>query len=155
MASAKQKAAQRKKVSAKDRASKTRASKTRASKARGKRTSSVKKKMGVTMDTIAKVVKQAKEPLGLLETLKEESLGRAGYLLGVAAGVASNVSKDMVVGQLRDLSDTVGIASKDDLNWIESKFSDFERRLEQIEEKLGLTDVVQDVEDQTEDESDD
>lgn len=82
-----------------------------------------------------KLAEQAKEPLGLLEQLKEEGLARAGYLLGVASGVAGNLTKSSVRKQLKEFSDIFGIATRDDIDWLESRINDLERRLEALEQE--------------------
>ena len=88
-----------------------------------------------TVEGAKRTTEQARESLSLLEQLKEEGLARAGYLLGVASGVASSLTKSSVRKQLKEFSDIFGIATRDDVDWLESKLNDIERRLEALEQE--------------------
>lgn len=85
-------------------------------------------------DAVRLLLDQAKEPLSLVETLKEEGLARAGYLLGVAASMASNVTKSGVHNQLRDVARTLGFVPIEE-------YRDLEARLRAVEAELNGDDM--------------
>ena len=90
-------------------------------------------------ERIQRVLDQAKEPLGLLETLKEEGMARAGYLLGLAAEMSKQVTRENIGSQIREVSGAVGIASKDEVRKLKARISELEERIEALETATGLT----------------
>jgi BMFP domain-containing protein YqiC len=92
------------------------------SKSRARRSASVKR-----------IVDQVKEPLSLLETLKEEGLARAMYLLGVASTASKSINKDKLREQLKDTVQNLGIVTRAD-------FERLEARVEELESKLTVCD---------------
>lgn len=110
-----------------------------------------KAKSSSKADRISRIIDQAKEPLGLIDTLKEEGLARAGYLLGVAAGTASTLTRESVKSQVKDLAKNLGLVTKKEHERLLARVEDLESRFEAIEEHFGLSVVDADSEDATED----
>lgn len=98
-----------------------------------------KRKIGTKADRISRIIDQAKEPLSLIDTLKEEGLARAGYLLGVAAGTASSLTKESVKTQVKDIAKTLGLVTKKEYDRVKARVEDLESRFEAMEEHLGLS----------------
>lgn len=103
-------------------------------------------------ERISKIIEQAKEPLSLIETLKEEGMARAGYLLGVAAEMAGGVTKEGVMSQLKEVPAAVGIATKEEVRALKKQISALEDRIEQLEAKLGVSAAEDDDESSEEEE---
>lgn len=122
--------------------------KTGSSKGSGRAKSRSKRKIGSKADRISKIIDQAKEPLGLIDTLKEEGLARAGYLLGVAAGTASSLTKESVKTQVKDVAKTLGLVTKKEYDRLKARVEDLESRFEAMEEHLGLSVVDADEEEE-------
>jgi hypothetical protein len=100
---------------------------------------------------IDRVIEQAKEPLSLIETLKEEGMARAGYLLGIAAEVAGTMTKQNLGAQIAEFGGAVGIVTKADLARLERKLQDISDRLEALEGGTLSTEQDEDIEDGNED----
>ena len=100
---------------------------------------------------IDRVIEEAKEPLSLIETLKEEGMARAGYLLGIAAEVAGSVTKQNFGAQIAELGGVVGMATKADLARLERKIQALSDRLEALETGSSPASQEDDVEDGNED----
>lgn len=79
---------------------------------------------------VNKILEQAKEPFSLLETLKEEGMARAMYLLSVASFAAKNVNKDKLVENLKEAVHSLGLVTHAELHSLEE-------RIEQLEERLS------------------
>jgi polyhydroxyalkanoate synthesis regulator phasin len=94
------------------------------------RRAAVKKKM-------SEVVKQAKEPLSLLSTLREEGLANAMMIMTLASSVASGATRnfraDAVKPQLRELVNSLGFALRSDLEKLESRIEDLEQKISEKE----------------------
>ncbi len=110
-----------------------------------------KRKIASKADLVSKIIDQAKEPIGLLDTLKEEGLARAGYLLGVAAGTASSLTKESVQAQVKDVAKILGLVTKKEYDRVKARVEDLESRFEAMEEHLGLS--VMDADEETEEET--
>lgn len=85
-------------------------------------------------EKVSKVIDQVKEPLSLLNTLKEEGMANAFTILTMASAVASGAKKnlklEMVKPQLKELVGSMGFALKEDLERLEA-------RLEELEDKIS------------------
>ncbi len=85
-------------------------------------------------EKVTKVIDQVKEPLSLLNTLKEEGLANAFTLLTMASAMASGAKKNLKLEvlkpQLKDLVGSLGFALKEDVERLEA-------RLEELEDKLS------------------
>jgi uncharacterized protein YjgD (DUF1641 family) len=85
-------------------------------------------------EKVTRVIDQVKEPLSLLNTLKEEGLANAFTLLTMASAMASGAKKNLKLEvlkpQLKDLVGSLGFALKEDVERLEA-------RLEELEDKLS------------------
>ncbi|HEY8278046.1 MAG TPA: hypothetical protein VIH99_00390 [Bdellovibrionota bacterium] len=88
-------------------------------------------------EKVSKVMNQVKEPLSLLNTLKEEGLANAVALLGLASTVASGASKkvrlDSIKPQLRELISSMGFAMREDVEKLESRVEELELKVSEKE----------------------
>ncbi len=135
------------------RSSKSSSSKSESGSARKSTRKSTRRKISSKADRISKIIDQAKEPLGLIDTLKEEGLARAGYLMGVAAGTASSLTKESVKSQVKDVAKTLGLVTKKEYDRLKARLEDLESRFEAMEDHLGLSVVDADEADDAENES--
>lgn len=87
-------------------------------------------------DALARVFNQAKEPLSLIETLKEEGVARAAYLVGFAANMAGSVTKAGVKSQVSDLAKTFGFVTKPELEKLRARIESLEDRFIRIESAI-------------------
>jgi polyhydroxyalkanoate synthesis regulator phasin len=83
------------------------------------------------------VVRQVKEPLSLLSTLREEGLANAMTIMTLASSVASGATRnfraDAVKPQLRELVNSLGFALRSDLEKLEARIEDLEQKLAEKE----------------------
>ena len=79
--------------------------------------------------TVKRLVEQAKEPLSLLETLKEEGMARAVYLLSVASMATRNIKKDKIVEQVKEGVHNLGLVSRADFERLEARVEELEASL--------------------------
>lgn len=86
---------------------------------------------------ISEVVKQVKEPLSLLSTLREEGMANAMALMGIASSVASGATKnfrvDAVKPQLHELIHSMGFALRADLEKLEARLEELEQKISEKE----------------------
>jgi hypothetical protein len=86
---------------------------------------------------VAQMVGQAKEPLSLLQTLKEEGLSNALTLLTLASTVAEGAKKNLrfqaLRPQLKELVSSLGFAFREDLERLEARLDDLEHLLSERE----------------------
>lgn len=86
---------------------------------------------------VNKVIKQVKEPLSLLSTLKEEGLANAMMLFTLASGVASGAAKNLrmetVRPQLQELIQSLGFAFRSDIERLESRIEELEQKISELE----------------------
>jgi uncharacterized protein YjgD (DUF1641 family) len=103
-----------------------------------------KKKMSKTpskrkkaKEKVSKVIDQVKEPLSLLNTLKEEGVANALTFLTMASAVAEGAKKnlklEMVKPQLKDLVGSLGFALREDLERLEARLEELEHKLSEKE----------------------
>ena len=78
---------------------------------------------------VEKVIKQAKEPLALLQTLKAEGVSRAMQFASIAGSAAKNINLDSAKEQLKATVFQLGFVSKEQL-------ADLEARIEALEEQV-------------------
>lgn len=90
-------------------------------------------------EKVKKVIEQVREPLGLLETLKEEGIASATMLLGMASNMASGAAKNLkmehIKPHLRELVQSLGFAFHADLEKLEARVEELEDRIASLEEK--------------------
>lgn len=122
--------------------------KTKAAKPKTKRRASKKNEATGKSERISRVIEQAKEPLGLLETLKEEGMARAGYLLGIAAEMSKQVTKESVSAHVRDLSNMVGIVTKEDFLQLKGRIDELEKRFDALMSNLVVVEGEAEGEDE-------
>jgi hypothetical protein len=83
---------------------------------------------------VSKVVDQVKEPLSLLNTLKQEGMANMMALLTLGSAVASGAKENLKLAamkpQLRELISSLGFALKED-------FDDLAARVDELEHKLS------------------
>jgi hypothetical protein len=88
-------------------------------------------------EKVSKVIDQVKEPLSLLNTLKEEGVANALTFLTMASAVAEGAKKnlklEMVKPQLKDLVGSLGFALREDLEKLEARLEELEHRLSEKE----------------------
>lgn len=88
-------------------------------------------------DRVSRVVDQVKEPLSLLNTLKEEGLANAMTLIGIASSVASGATKnfrpDLIKPQLLEMVGSLGFARIEDLERLEARVEELEAKLSEKE----------------------
>ena len=86
---------------------------------------------------IKKVIDQAREPLTLLETLKEEGIANAAMFLSMAGAMASGASKNLRVDHLRphlrELVQSLGFATRSEVEKLEERIEELEDRLASVE----------------------
>lgn len=82
---------------------------------------------------VEKVFRQAKEPLSLLNTLKEEGLSRAAQLAAFAGAAAKSVNADMVKDQVRDSLGQLGFATRAEVQRLQERIVELEERLDALE----------------------
>lgn len=96
-------------------------------------------------ETVSNVLHQVKEPLSLLNTLKEEGMANAITLLGMASTVASGASKnlrmDMIRPQLKEVVSSLGFATQEDIQKLENRIEELEEKLSQ-KEYQELTEIT-------------
>ena len=81
----------------------------------------------------SRVIEQMKEPLSLLETLKEEGMARAIDFIGMASAAAKNVQKDKVIEQLRDGVKSLGLISREEASSLRHRIAALEERVRELE----------------------
>lgn len=94
---------------------------------------------------VSKVMDQVKEPLSLLQTLKDEGLANAITLISmastVASGAARNFRAEALRPQLKEVVSSLGFALRDDLERLEGRVEELEQQLSEREyEKLKAAD---------------
>ena len=101
----------------------------------------VKKRIAATARAskakVNKVIKQVKEPLSLLSTLKEEGMANAMMLFTIASGVATGAAKNLrmetVRPQLQELIQSLGFSFRSDIERLESRIEELEQKISEIE----------------------
>ncbi len=107
--------------------------------AKAKSAKSTKKKStrSYAKERVSRMVKQVKEPLSLLSTLREEGMANAMALMGLAGAMASGASKnfrlDSVKPQLRELISSIGFAVREDVEKLEARVEELELKLSEKE----------------------
>lgn len=81
---------------------------------------------------VKKIVNQVKEPLSLLETLKEEGMARAMFLMGAATGAAKQVNKDKIFSQFKDALHLAGVVTRTDLEALEERIEVLEAQIAEL-----------------------
>lgn len=86
---------------------------------------------------VKKVITQAKEPLSLLQTLREEGMANAITFLSMASSVASGAAKnfrpDAYLPQLKEVVTSLGFATSEDIERLEERIADLEQKLSERE----------------------
>jgi len=82
---------------------------------------------------VKKIILQAKEPFSLLETLKEEGLANAMFLLSMASGAAKNLKLESIKPQVKELMGSLGFAKKSEMEKLESQIEELEDRITELE----------------------
>ena len=81
---------------------------------------------------VQRAIAQAREPLSLLQTLREEGLGNALTLLSVAgtfaSGAARNLRTEALLPQLRELLGSLGFATREELERLQARVDELEQR---------------------------
>lgn len=86
---------------------------------------------------VSEVLEQVKEPLSLLQTLKEEGMANAFQFLHLASTVAGeakkNLSSDLFRHQIKEVVGSLGFALRSDLERLENRLDDLEEKLSALE----------------------
>lgn len=86
---------------------------------------------------VKKVIHQVKEPLSLLQTLREEGMQNALTFLSLAGGIASGAARsfraEAIRPQLGELIASLGFAMRDDLERLQDRLGELEQRLSELE----------------------
>jgi hypothetical protein len=80
----------------------------------------------------ASVIHQVKEPLSLLNTLKEEGMANAITFLSMAGAMASGARKNLRP-QLKELVSSLGFAFREDMERLEARLDELEHLLSERE----------------------
>ena len=95
------------------------------------------KKRSFAKARVSKVMEQVKEPLSLLNTLKEEGLANMMTLLTLGSAVASGAKENLKLGamkpQLRELVASLGFALKEDFDELAARMDELEHKLSEKE----------------------
>ncbi|RZA08568.1 MAG: hypothetical protein EOP11_04475 [Proteobacteria bacterium] len=87
--------------------------------------------------TVKKVMRQVKEPLSLLQTLREEGMANAVTFLSMASGIASGAARsfkaEAIGPQLGELISSLGFAMREDLERLEERVGELEQKLSEYE----------------------
>jgi len=87
--------------------------------------------------SVKKVIHQVKEPLSLLQTLREEGMSNALTFLSMASGIASGAAKsfraEAIKPQLGELISSLGFAMREDLERLADRVGELEERVSQFE----------------------
>lgn len=83
---------------------------------------------------VKKAILQAKEPLSLLETLKEEGMANAALLLHMASGAAKNLKIENMKPFIMDAVKSLGFVKKSELDKLLERVEELEDRLTAVEE---------------------
>jgi BMFP domain-containing protein YqiC len=87
--------------------------------------------------SVKKVIHEVKEPLSLLQTLREEGMSNALTLLSMASGIASGAAKsfraEAIRPQLGELISSLGFAMREDLERLQDRVGELEQRLSELE----------------------
>jgi len=111
-----------------------------------KRSRKSEKKSDFAKDSVAKVMDQMREPLSLLNTLKEEGLANAMALFGLAGAVASGATKNFRIDAMKlplyELLTSMGFALRDDIEKLEARIEELEIKVsaKEFEEMRGSSD---------------
>lgn len=82
---------------------------------------------------VEKVIRQVKEPMSLLHTLKEEGMSKAMQFASIAGTAAKNINFDGAKDQLKATVAQLGFVSKSDLENLEERLTALEERLDALE----------------------
>ncbi len=82
---------------------------------------------------VEKVIRQAKEPFALLQTLKEEGVSRAMQFASIAGSAAKNINLDTAKEQLRTTVSQLGFVTADRIADLEQRIAELEERLDQMQ----------------------
>ncbi len=83
---------------------------------------------------VKKVILQAKEPLSLLETLKEEGMANAMLLMNLASGAAKNLKMENIKPMVKEAVKSLGFAKKAEFDKLQDRVEELEDRLTVLEE---------------------
>lgn len=102
-------------------------------KAKNKKPAAKNKKSASAKEHVSRVVEQVKEPLSLLNTLKEEGMANAMALFGLATTVASGATKNFrieaVKPQLLEMMSAVGFVTRDEMEKLEARIEELELKI--------------------------
>lgn len=88
-------------------------------------------------EKVKKVIHQVKEPLSLLQTLREEGMSNAITFLSLAGNFASGAAKNLRVETLRpqlsELISSLGFAMREDIERLEDRVAELEQKLSERE----------------------
>ena len=86
---------------------------------------------------VAEVLEQVKEPLSLLQTLKEEGMANAFQFLQLASSVAGeakkNLNSELLRHQVKEVVGSLGFALRSDMERLETRLDDLEEKLSALE----------------------
>lgn len=82
---------------------------------------------------VEEVIDQVKEPLSLLNTLKEEGMASAMTFLTVASSAMNTLKSDAVSAQLKEVVFSLGFASKADIERLEDRIDELQQKLTERE----------------------
>ena len=103
------------------------------SKPKNKKKPARKSPRAFAREHVSRVVDQVKEPLSLLNTLKEEGVANAVALLGLASAMASGATKNLridgVKPHLRELITSMGFTMREDIEKLEARVEELELKL--------------------------
>lgn len=84
---------------------------------------------------VKRAILEAKEPLSLLETLKEEGMANAMMLFSMASEAAKHLKPDAIKPQLKEFLSTMGYASRGELEQLHARIEELEDRIAELEEQ--------------------
>ena len=79
-----------------------------------------------------KIISQVKEPLSLLETLKEEGMARAFSLMSAAGEASRHINKDKLFMQMADAFHMAGMVTRTDIKALEERIQELEAQIEDL-----------------------
>ena len=84
-------------------------------------------------EKVSSLIDQAKEPLSLLSTLKEEGMASAMLLFTIASGAAKNLKMEALRPQLKEMIQSLGFAFREDLEKLEARIEELEQKIAEKE----------------------
>jgi len=86
---------------------------------------------------VSEVLEQVKEPLSLLQTLKEEGMANAFQFLHLASTVAGeakkNLNSELLRHQIKEVVGSLGFALRSDMDRLEARLDELEEKLSALE----------------------